>query len=76
MQHRGFDPSLGRASAEPTAWSPDQHLAAMLADVSRHILGRTEGRGLGVGQLVRTHTGKCLKCQSSFDGYSDHSAQT
>ena len=32
----------------PTAWSPDQHLAAMLADVSRHSLGRTEGRGLGV----------------------------
>ena len=32
----------------------------MLADVSRHILGRTEGRGLGLRQLVRTHTGKCL----------------
>ena len=30
----------------PTAWSPDQHHAAMLADVSRHFLGRTEGRGL------------------------------
>ena len=30
-----------------TAWLPDQHQAAMLADVSRHILGRTEGRGLG-----------------------------
>ena len=42
----------------PTAWSPDQHLAAMLADVSRHILGRTEGRGLGFGQRVPTHTGK------------------
>ena len=35
-----------------TAWSPDPHPAAMLADVSRHILGRTEGRGLGFGQLV------------------------
>ena len=56
----------------PTAWSPDQHLAAMFADVSRHILGRTEGRGLGFGQLVRTHKGKCLKCQSSSDGHSDH----
>ena len=32
----------------------------MLADVSRHSLGRTEGRGLGLRQLVRTHTGKCL----------------
>ena len=42
----------------------------MLADVSRHILGRTEGRGLGFGQLVRTHTGKCLECQSSSDGHS------
>ena len=42
--------------------------AAMSADVSRHTLGRTEGRGLGSGQLVRTHTGKCLKCQSSSDG--------
>ena len=58
----------------PTAWSPDQHLMAMLANVSRYILGRTEGRGLGFGQLVRTHTGKCLKCQSSSDGHSDHSA--
>ena len=58
----------------PTAWSPDQHLAAMLADVSRYILGGTEGRGLGFGQLVRTHTGKCLKCQSSSDGHSDHRA--
>ena len=58
----------------PTAWSPDQHPAAMLADVSRHILGRTEGRGLGFGQLVRTHKGKCLKCQSSSDGHSDHNA--
>ena len=45
-----------------TAWSPDQHPAAMLADVSQHVLGRAEGRGLGFGQLVRTHTGKCLKC--------------
>ena len=52
----------------PTAWSPDQHLVAMLADVSRHILSRPEGRGLGFGQLVRTHTG------SSSDGHSDHSA--
>ena len=57
-----------------TAWSLDQHFAAMLADVSRYILGRTEGHGLGFGQLVRTHTGKCLKCQSSSDGHSDHSA--
>ena len=46
----------------------------MLADVSRYILGRTEGRGLGFGQLVRTHKGKCLKCQSSSDGHSDHNA--
>ena len=58
----------------PTAWSPDQHPVAMLADVSRRILGRTEGRGLGFGQLVRTHKGKCLKCQSSSDGHSDYSA--
>ena len=57
----------------PTAWSSDQHHAAMSADVSRHILGRTEGRGLGFGQLVRTHTGKCLKSQSSSDGLSNHS---
>ena len=41
----------------PTAWSSDQHPVAMLADVSRHALGRTEGRGLGFGQLVCTHTG-------------------
>ena len=40
----------------------------------QYILNRTEGRGLGFGQLVRTHTGKCLKCQSSSDGHSDHSA--
>ena len=58
----------------PTAWSSDQHPVAMLADVSRHTLGRTEGRGLGFGQLVRTHTGKCLKCQSCSDGHSDHNA--
>ena len=58
----------------PSAWSPDQHLVAMLADVSQHILGRTPGHGLGFCQLVRTHTGKCLKCQSSPDGCSDHSA--
>ena len=58
----------------PTAWSPDQHPAAMLADVSLHILGRTQGRGLGFGKLVSTHTGKCLKCQSSSDGHSDHNA--
>ena len=57
----------------PIAWSPDQHHAAMLADVSRHVLDRIEGRGLGFGQLVRTHKGKCLKCQSSADGLSDHS---
>ena len=55
------------------AWSPDQHHAAMLANVSLHILGRTERRGLGFGQLVRTHTGKCLKCQPPSDGHSDHS---
>ena len=65
LQFSGLLPS-------PTAWSPDQHPAAMLADDSRHILGRTEGRGLGFGQLVRTHTGKCLKCQSSSDKQSDH----
>ena len=59
----------------PTAWSPDQHPTVMLDDVSRHILDRTEGRGLGFGQLVRSHKGKCLKCQSSSDGHSDHSAQ-
>ena len=58
----------------PTAWSSDQHPVAMLADVSRHTLGRTEGRCLGFGQLVRTRTGKCLKCQSSADGHSDHNA--
>ena len=58
----------------PTAWSPDQHHAVMLADVSRHILGRTEGHGVGFGQLVRTHTAKCLKRQSSSDGLSDHNA--
>ena len=58
----------------PTAWSSDQHPVAMLADVSRHTLGRTEGRGLGFGQLVRTHTGKCPKCQSSSDGHLDHNA--
>ena len=58
----------------PTAWSSDQHPVAVLADVSRHTLGRTEGRGLGFGQLVRTHTGKCLKCQSSSDGHSEHNA--
>ena len=58
----------------PTAWSPDQHHVALLADVSRHILGRTEGCGLRFGQLVRTHTGKCLKCPSSSDGHSDHNA--
>ena len=58
----------------PSVWSPDQQPAAMLADVSRYVLGRTEGRGLGFGQLVRTHTGKCLKCQPSSDGLSNHSA--
>ena len=61
--------------SSPTAWLPDQHHAAMLADVSRHILGRTEGRGLGSGQLVRTHTGKCLKRQSSSDGTTVPCAQ-
>ena len=35
----------------PTDWSPDQHPAAMLADVSQHILGTTEGRGLGLVSL-------------------------
>ena len=44
-------PSGGGLPPSPTAWSPDQHHAAMLADVSRHILGRTEGRGQGFGQL-------------------------
>ena len=42
----------------PTGWPPNQHHAAMLADISWLILGRTEGRGLGFGQLVHTHTGK------------------
>ena len=32
----------------PTAWSPDQHLVAMLADVSRYILGRIEGCGISL----------------------------
>ena len=64
----------GRGLLSPTAWSPDQHHAAMLADVSRHTLGRTEGRGLEFGQLVRTYTGKSLKYQSSSDVHSDHSA--
>ena len=67
-------PSSRGLLPSPTAWLPDQHPAAMLADVSRHILGRTEGRGLGFGQLVCTHTGNCLKRQSSSDGLSDHSA--
>ena len=67
-------PSGRRLLPSPAAWSPDQHHAVTLADVSRHILGRTEGHGLEFGQLVRTHTGKCLKCQSSSDGPSDHSA--
>ena len=30
----------------------------MFADVSRRILETTEGRGLGFGQFIRTHTGK------------------
>ena len=68
-----IQPSGRRLLPRPAAWSPQQHLVAMIADVSRYILGRTEGRGLGFGQLVRTHTGKCLKCQSSSDGLSDHS---
>ena len=42
-------PSSRGLLSSPTAWSPDQHHAAMLADISRHILGRTEGRGLGFG---------------------------
>ena len=67
-------PSARGLLPSPTAWSPVQHPAAMLADVSRPILGRTEGRGLGFGQLVRTHKRKCLKCQSSSDGHSDHNA--
>ena len=53
---------------------PFRHHAAMLADTSRHILGRTEGRGLAFGQLVRTHKGKCPKSRSSSDGHSDHNA--
>ena len=57
-----------------TAWSPDQHHAAMLTDLSWYILGRTEGCGLGFGRLVSTHKGKCLKCQSSSDGHSNHNA--
>ena len=58
----------------PTAWSPDQHHATMLADVSRHMVDRTDGRGPGFGRLVRTHPGKCLKRQSSSNGRSDHGA--
>ena len=57
----------------PIAWSLDQHPAAMLADVSPYF-GWSKGRGLGFGQLDCTHTGKCLECQSSSDGLSDHSA--
>ena len=67
-------PSVRGLLLNPKAWSPDQHPAAMLADVSLHILGWTEGRGLGFGQTGRTHTVKCLKCQSSSDGHSDHSS--
>ena len=48
-----IQPSSRGLLLSPIAWLPDQHLAAMLADVSRYILGRTEGRGLGFGQLVR-----------------------
>ena len=43
----------------PTAWSPDNHLAALLADVSRYILGRTEGLGLGFG-IVGSNPGLAL----------------
>ena len=57
-------PSSRGLLPSPTAWSPDQHHAAMLADVSRHILGRTAGCGLGFGQFVHIHTGRYLKCPS------------
>ena len=49
LSGRGLPPS-------PTAWLPDQHPAAILADISWYILGRAEGRGLKFGQLVRTLT--------------------
>ena len=69
------NPPSGRGLLpSPTACSSDQHHAAMLADVSWHILGRTEGRSLGFGQLVRTCTGNCLKSQSSPDGHSEQTA--
>ena len=58
----------------PTAWLPDQYYMAILADVSRHISGRTEGQGLGFGQLVCICTWKSLKCQCPSDGLSDYSA--
>ena len=58
-----IQPSSRGLLPSPIPWSPDQHLEAMLSDVSRYILDRTEGRGLGFGQLVRTQTGMCLKCQ-------------
>ena len=55
-----------RSSAEP-------HSLVVRSAPCGHV-SRKEGRGLGFGQLVHTHTGKCLKCQSSSDGHSDHSA--
>ena len=50
---------------------PDQLHAAKFAYVSRHILGRTEGHGVGFGQLVRNHTGWSLKWQFFSDAHSD-----
>ena len=55
-------------------WSPDQHYVTMLDDVYQHILGRTEGRGIGFWSACPQSHRKCLKCQSSSDGHSDHSA--
>ena len=67
-------PSSKGAHLSPSASLPYQHHVAMLADISLHILSSTEGYGLGFGQLVHIHTGKSLKCQSTSDGRSDHSA--
>ena len=42
-----IQPSGRGLPQSPTAWSPDQHHTAMLADVCRHIFDRTRGHGLG-----------------------------
>ena len=54
----------------PTAWSPDQQRAAMFAPVSRRSSCRTEGRGLGFGQVVRTQTEGSLKDRSVLLSWS------